>query len=139
MPTQKDLLDPKKLAFAIAKAVAGAAVIKSFSLLIEKLTDLIGLVDDTMEEYYNKLRKAQIEDATLRAALQRFATNRNLIASNYASLTASFADLPKDTRRAADEIYQQSQTPRKRNYRVRNSPGSRWFGARNESDLEDRK
>ncbi|MGA7215604.1 MAG: GUN4 domain-containing protein [Terrimicrobiaceae bacterium] len=128
-----DLLDPKKLAFAIAKAVAGAAVSKGSSLLIEKLTDLIGLVDDTMEEYYNKLRKqltaiqdaqidvkemlqsilrsqtdikAQIEDATLRAALQRFGANRNVIASNYASLTESFADLPKDTRRAADEIYQ---------------------------------
>ena len=39
-----DLLDPKKLAFAIAKAVAGAAVSKGSSLLIEKLTDLIGLV-----------------------------------------------------------------------------------------------
>ena len=50
--------------------------------------------------------KAQIEDATLRAALQRFGANRNVIASNYASLTESFADLPKDTRRAADEIYQ---------------------------------
>ena len=62
-----DLLDPKKLAFAIAKAVAGAAVSKGSSLLIEKLTDLIGLVDDTMEEYYNKLRKqlTAIQDAQI--------------------------------------------------------------------------
>ena len=57
---------------------------------------------DVKEMLQNILRsqtdiKAQIEDATLRAALQRLGANRNVIASNYASLTESFADLPKDT------------------------------------------
>jgi len=126
-------IDPKEIAIEIAKAIGNGVLGKGGGMLLDSLISLLGLAAETMEDYYKKLQsqlsviqntqsemkemlqsilqaqtevKAQIEDATLRSALQRFASNRNTIASNYASLTQSIIDLTKDCKRASDEIYQ---------------------------------